>query len=278
MTFSGQFIRRLFSRRKPVVHLYSICWNEEYMLPYFFRHYDEIVDRYVIFDDGSTDKTLEMLNAHPNVEVRPLPRSERDSYVLSAKQIHDHAWKESRGQADWVILTAMDEHLYHRDLAGYIARCQRKGITAVPAIGYQMLSATMPHANERMCRLVTRGAPFRRMNKLSLFRPDAVEEMDSGPGRHWAQARGNVVYPERDELLILHYKYLSLEWLSRRHMELEAKLGRKDKENEWGMEYAWTMERLRQEWARFESKAVENVMEQHERNGSPEGEKPWWRK
>ena len=39
-------------RERPLrVHLYAQCWNDEFMLPYFFRHYDSFVDRYVIFDD-----------------------------------------------------------------------------------------------------------------------------------------------------------------------------------------------------------------------------------
>lgn len=87
------------------VHLYSIVWNEEEMLPFFFRHYDSLVDRYVIYDDGSTDRTLEMLGAHDRVEVRPFVRSDPDSYVLAARILHDNVWKESRGHADWVIIS-----------------------------------------------------------------------------------------------------------------------------------------------------------------------------
>ena len=87
-------------KRRLRVHLYTICWNEEYMLPYFFRHHDRVVDRYVIFDDGSTDSTLSSLKRHPGVEIRPLPRLEVDSYALAAKNVHDACWKESRGLAD----------------------------------------------------------------------------------------------------------------------------------------------------------------------------------
>src|SRR5690242_2946962 len=47
------------------VHLYALCWNDAYMLPYFFRHYDSFVDRYIIFDDGSTDRSLDILRRHP---------------------------------------------------------------------------------------------------------------------------------------------------------------------------------------------------------------------
>ena len=50
-----------------IVHLYAQCWNDEWILPFFFRHYDGLVERYVIYDDGSTDGTLALLRAHPKV-------------------------------------------------------------------------------------------------------------------------------------------------------------------------------------------------------------------
>jgi hypothetical protein len=38
MTRSGSIVQRLLT-----VHLYATCWNEERMLPYFFRHHDVLV-------------------------------------------------------------------------------------------------------------------------------------------------------------------------------------------------------------------------------------------
>jgi len=40
------------------------------MLPLFFRNYDPWVDQYFIYDDGSTDGSIETLKAHPKVEMR----------------------------------------------------------------------------------------------------------------------------------------------------------------------------------------------------------------
>ena len=55
------------------IDLYTRCWNDAHMLGFFFRHYDPLVQRYVVFDDGSTDGSLDFLRAHPKVEVRPMP-------------------------------------------------------------------------------------------------------------------------------------------------------------------------------------------------------------
>lgn len=270
---------RLFGPKKPIVHLYTICWNEAYMLPYFFKHYDAIVDRYVIFDDGSTDATLEILRQHPKVEVRPLPRLDVDSYVLSAQNIHNSLWKESRGQADWVIWTAIDEHLYHPNLIAYLHDCQAKGVTLVPAIGYQMLSDTLPTARAKLCQQVTRGAPWVYMNKLSLFNPNAITDTNYAVGRHTAEPAGTVVYPETDELLVLHFKYLSPEWTLARNLNLDKKLGKVDKDNLWAYNYAWSMAELRKDWDTFAAGAIDPVLPQTNPANRPMPPNPplWWR-
>src|SRR5450432_401100 len=173
---------------KPTIHLYTICWNEEYMLEYFFRYYNKFVDHYVFFDDGSNDQTLGILEKHPKVEVRRLIRlNDIDSYILAAQNVHNNCWKESRGVADWVILTAVDEFLYTANLPSYLAECAQKGVTAIPALGFQMISTTLPTAHQDLPELVTRGCPSVMMNKLSLFNPDKILETNQRRGRHWAE-------------------------------------------------------------------------------------------
>ncbi len=40
-----------------VVHLYAISWNEGAMIDFFLRHYESIADRFIVFDDSSSDGT-----------------------------------------------------------------------------------------------------------------------------------------------------------------------------------------------------------------------------
>ena len=77
------------------------------MLGFFFRHYDPWVDRYVIYDDRSTDGSLAILfrSCIPRLSSGPFIRSDEGSFCLSHKAMQDEVWKESRGEADWVVVS-----------------------------------------------------------------------------------------------------------------------------------------------------------------------------
>jgi hypothetical protein len=240
------------------VDLYTIAWNEEEMLPFFFRHYDPLVNRYVVYDDGSTDHTREMLAAHDRVEVRPFVRIHPDSYVLSAQSLHDNVWKESRGRADWVIITAVDEHLYHpAGLGRYLSIAGSRGITAVPALAFQMVADVFPFSDEHLATTRRYGVALDLYNKLSVFNPNAIAETRYEAGRHRAAPEGHVRYPKRDELLLFHYKFLGINYLLRRYALLSSGLGAGDKVRKFGFQYDLPHFELEAEFAQLRRKAVE---------------------
>ncbi len=248
---------RLIEGNSVRIHLYSMCLNEAAVLPFFFRHYDPWVERYVMYDDGSQDGTLDMLANHPRVEVRRFPRSISDSFVMSARVLHDTMWKESRGKADWVIITAIDEHLYHDDFGAYLAHCMKTGVTAIPALGFEMTNLEFPGFDELLCESRTLGAPHSAMSKLSLFNPDAVQETRYGLGRHWALPTGRIKYPSEDRLLLLHYKYLGLPYLIRRNKTLSEGLGARDKKRGWGRHYDEAEASIVRGFSRWEAQSVD---------------------
>ena len=204
------------------IHHYATCWNEARVLQFFFRHYQPFITRFFVYDDGSTDGSLDILAAEPGAVIRRRQRSHPDSFVLSGRDHTNNCWKASRGLVDWVIISNIDEHLHHPSLRQYLEHCRDKGITVIPALGYQMLSDDFPPAHVKLCETVTRGAPWRQMNKLIMFNPDAVREINFDVGRHAAWPEGDIRYPEQDELLLLHYKYLGRDYTSARHAELRT--------------------------------------------------------
>ncbi len=239
------------------VDMYLLVWNNADMLDFMFRHYDPIVRRYVAFDDGSTDGSLEILRAHPRVEIRALPPLEiAGSHVLRALGVWETCWRETSGDADWVIIADVDEHLHHPDLMGYLGRCLGEGVTIIPALGYQMLSDALP-ATGRLCDQVTRGAPWAQMSKLGAFAPRAIDALNYGPGRHQARLTGRLVAPVRDELLLLHYKYLGFERVLRQIEQARERLTDVDRSAGHGHRWRFSRRRLMRDWRAFEARAVD---------------------
>ncbi len=235
------------------VHIYSPCWNEEMMLPYYFRHYDSIVDQYYIFDDGSNDATLEILRAHPKVEIMQLERNP-DSFIASEIAFDNSAWKQSRGKADWVIICSIDEHFHHPNLRDYLQQCRLKGITYIPSEGWHMISDDFPETDQWLCDVITRGARWDIYDKSCIFNPNRIKETNYGPGRHHAQPTGRVIAPRVCEVKLLHYDYLSLDKVIKRSAELDGRLGKKDREKEWSVHYRWD---LPAEFAKWSAQASE---------------------
>jgi Glycosyl transferase family 2 len=204
-----------------------MCWDEADMLGFFFRHYDPWVDRYVIYDDGSTDGSLAILAAHPKVELRSFVHSDEGSFCLSHKAVQDEVWKESRSKADWVVVTAIDEHLHA--MPEYLAEQTARGATILPALGFDMNHPTMPDDAGLLVERVTRGRPRIAFNKLSIFNPAAVLETGFGAGRHKAEPVGDLMLPRRNELALWHYKHLGFDRCATREATQAGRLGSTDK-------------------------------------------------
>jgi hypothetical protein len=228
------------------IHLYALCWNDADMLPFFFRHYDPFVSHYFIFDDHSSDGSLDLLHSHPNVEVQPFVRSDPDSFAISEVSISNECWKRSRERAEWVVVIDVDEHLFHTDLPALLMRYKASGITIVPALGYQMISEEFLRPGDLPCQTFTYGAPWDTCSKLTLFDPSAISEIDYWVGRHRANPKGQVIAPARDELLLLHYKFLGFERTRARHQQLR-----------WGYQYSWSEEEFRRVWREFAGSAID---------------------
>ena len=125
------------------IRLYSVCWNEARMLPYFLRHYEQFCDSIVVYDHESRDGSVELLDGHPQCERRNLTNAKGldDSVLLDIKC---HAWKECRNRFDWVICCDVDEFLHHPDLPGYLQDCLDRGVSIPAPTGWQMVSDDFP--------------------------------------------------------------------------------------------------------------------------------------
>ena len=215
-------IRRSFAR-DPVIHVYAACYNEEKILPYFLRHYGRIASKIVIYDNESTDRSVEIIKSYPNTEVIAYQTSEKfDEFKLV--HIRDTAWKKSRGKADWVIVVDADEFLYHPDLAGRLKSYRQKGVTISVPEGFDMVSDTFPKSEGMIYDEVKSGVKNKAFDKPCIFDPNAIYETNYWVGCHTATPKGVVNYGPCGEFKLLHFRFLGLDYLLERQESGKARL------------------------------------------------------
>src|ERR1700728_5159659 len=230
---------------KQRTELFCLCWNDARMLPFFFRHYDPIVDQYYIFDNGSTDGSLSLLENHGRVVITHFDVP-GNSFVDEERRLGDTIWRNS--SADWVIITDIDEHIYHPNLNQYLQQCTDEGMTAIQSIGYEMVSDRFPTGTEPLVEQVTIGTRSNGHDRLCIFNPREIAETNFTVGRHEAEPTGRVVWPAYPQVLLLHYKQLGVDYPIARSAELRKGLGEGDLEKSWGIHYTWSPEVITAKW------------------------------
>ena len=198
------------------------------------------------------------------------------SLSLSVQAWRNQCWKESRGVADWVIVTDVDEHLHHPRIEAYLSACKRRGVTYMPALGFDMVTDSFPHPDEHLARTRTRGAPSANYSKLRIFDPNAIEEVNFPVGAHAASPSGRLVLPKKDRLLLLHYKQLGADYFLPRNAALGRRLRTRDVERRWGHHYFFDAAENERQLALLRERLVD-IADKHYRPWRDHRERRWWR-
>lgn len=220
------------------IELYTITWNDMRVLPFFLRHYESWVDRIIVFDDASDDGTVDLLRSHPKVDLRQLP-DKGDSFVLTALEIWNHAWKESRDRADWVIATNVDEFFWSSPAPQvFLQAAKDSHHTVVHPLGFEMFGTVFPAADADLVASLPNGVPVPRQDKQQIFNPNAIAEMRFAPGRHTCAPQGRVKVLQTADARLLHYKFVDTSgYLVPRQVSLRDRMLPGDVSRGFGVHY-----------------------------------------
>lgn len=189
------------------IHVYTTCWNEEKILPFFLLHYEQFADKIVVYDNMSNDHSAEIIDAHPLCERREFNTEGRFN-ELTLQKIRNTAWMESRETADWVIVCDSDEFIYHPNFIRYLENCKEREITVLHPHGYNMFADYTPQPGQQIWKQIKTGTPSWLYSKKAVFDPKKIKVMNFRPGSHICAPKG-VVNIERDQALkLLHYKFI----------------------------------------------------------------------
>lgn len=228
-----------------VIHYYSICWNEEKILPYVLDYYAPICEKLVIMDNQSNDNSPSIIKSYPNAEIRSYSSEGeiRDDIYL---EIKNNIWKESRGKADWVIVCDTDEILYHPQLLSRLDELKNKGISIIRPHGFDMYAESYP---QNSLLEITNGIKDNRhLGKCIIFNPNLIEEINYKTGCHKCYPTGQIRFYKKDDMKLLHYKCLELEFLINRFEILRKRLSNYNIENKFGKHYMIEKESIKEKY------------------------------
>ena len=189
------------------IHVHSIVWNAEYLMPYFLRHYTQFAKVFII-DDHSTDKTVLIAKYFPDVKVETYPYKGLHNEDNHSKCLIDSCKRNSK-DADWVMCVDQDEFIYHPDMHSILAL--NAGIMKPRA--YMMISKEVPKGKGQIYDEVKTGVRTPKFDKPVIFNPEI--KLEFGNGRHTVTSE---VEPIETALKLLHYKYLSRDYYHKRAM------------------------------------------------------------
>src|SRR5271169_938358 len=114
----------------------TLTFNEEAIIGFFLRHYERFVDRIIIYDSGSTDRTVAIARAHPKVELRHREPTNGEINDTENVRLKNEAWQGTG--ADWVMVVDTDEFLFHPIMQAFLRACDSEGCNAVRSECWQM--------------------------------------------------------------------------------------------------------------------------------------------
>ena len=236
------------------IWVYSITYNEGHFVKHFLHAYKE-AERIVIYDNQSTDNTVELLLQDPRVEVREYDSDNmiRDDYYLDIK---NHSWKEARGKADWVIVVDFDEifqHCWKDDYGEYmdlnLREIHSKGFNMIRPHGYNMISLDAPLGMDGHPYQYSKMATYHRPEeKMCCFKPDELSEINYSTGAHGAtpfdkmQGTQGIRVCTFPEFKLLHFKFWNLEHYMKRMEEYQKRLSPWNKKMGAGWHYMESLE------------------------------------
>jgi glycosyltransferase involved in cell wall biosynthesis len=214
------------------IEVYAVCHNEERLLPYFLRHYSQFASM-TVYDNQSTDKSVQIATAG-GAKVIPFDtQGEFREDIMT--EIRNTCWKESK--ADWVIVCDIDELVYHEDLPTALSSIH--GTVILPRM-FNMYADFFPTTKGQIYEEVNMGVDIN--SKMNIFKPSEIKAMNYDVGCHNAKPEGNYILNLRSDIITMHFKQMSPEYVISRNYYLHARQSEINRINGWNWHFGESAE------------------------------------
>ena len=234
------------------IHVYSICWNEEKILPYFLGHYSEFAEKIIIYDNISTDSSPAIIRSCSIAELRHYDTDNTfDDGEIT--KIMNTAYRESLGKADFVIVVGIDEFLYHPKINDLLQQYKHDGITMPKIKGFNMVSWCFPCKVAPITEIIRKGYESPSYAKRCIYHP--AIDVNFSHGCHSCSPSGIILENKSFDLKLLHYHYIGFLRNIRKHKIYSKRLSKYNLDHGYGYQFSSSTIKLFLRFVLYSSKA-----------------------
>lgn len=124
------------------IWVYTFCYNEEQILPYVIEYWKQYATKVVVYDNGSTDKSVEILKKYDWIEVRTYDTNNTFD-PEKIQQYKSICYHEADGKADYVMVCDIDEVLLvNENLFPELILAKKDGTKLFQTKYYELINLT----------------------------------------------------------------------------------------------------------------------------------------
>lgn len=202
-------------------------YNEEKIIPHVLSYYKPIARNITFLDNCSTDSSRAFFDS---ANCRVIDTGINELNDIKNLTIKQECYKNS--DADFVIVSDMDEIVYHPDLIALLEQYKEKGITLPRVRGYTMVSRH-GYPIGKITNVKT-GVLAKNYAKQIIFNPRI--HINWSVGQHVAHSL-NATQSEMEDIAILHYKFMDRDEIHKRKKMYAERLSFENKKFNLGIHY-----------------------------------------
>ena len=242
-----------------IIH-YVLCWNEMEILPFVVEYWKRYATKVVVYDNGSTDGSVEFLKQYDWIEVRSFDtngKKDNDTQAL----IKNTCWKESREEYDFVIVSDLDECLYFANNCSVLDDMMQGGYDILGTPWYALCEDYKPKYEEgkllhEQCSKFYKEKSnhvkrYEHLGKFILFNPKFINDMNWSVGSHIANPAPSFKLFEANEsqCFVIHINSgFGVDYKYARNKLQGAKLSEKNKKRGYSKQYLYDKNRVEMEY------------------------------
>ena len=243
--------------KKYKVCLITLCKNEEDIIPFCIDYWKKIADKVIVYDNYSTDSSVELLSKHDWIEIRKFESEGQNEFIQ--KQIKEDSFVELRNEFDIILLCDMDEVFYFNDFDKTLDDFISGGYDVLMTPIYSLCEDFKPDYVEgkllhELChkfykQRMNHMTGFDNYSKLSIFNCKTVDKILMSVGQHYVQAYPNMKIMLSNDGFCLHIdKGFGLSYKWKKRQEMFKNLSKANKMNGFCVEYGQDYEALKKEY------------------------------